>query len=165
MKTLFILRHAEAASERGEGDFARALTPRGIDAAAALGRVMTERGYAPDFVLCSPARRTMQTLENVIQSIKRPAIEYDRKIYETGHAGLMSLIQNFNDIYDSAMIVGHNPAIHQLAANMALDDSGLFIQGLAAGYAPGTLTVLSCPRARWADVMFAENKITDLIVP
>ena len=66
MKTLHVLRHAK--SDWGDSslrDFDRPLNERGWKAAKSMGRVMRERGIAPDLVLVSPAARTTETLARV----------------------------------------------------------------------------------------------------
>jgi phosphohistidine phosphatase len=161
MKTLFILRHAEAAPGSANGDFERNLTPRGMEQAKALGAAMRAKNYAPTLVVCSAAKRTRQTLEGVLETVKIPSVEHTKDIYYATTPELLEFLQALDDKYESVLMVGHNPAIHELAAMLAADGD-LTIQ-LARGYAPGTLSVLSVPGTRWKDVQPNENKLTDIL--
>lgn len=162
MKRIFILRHAETQPSAGGGDRERKLTDRGMMDARGLGAVMRERGYVPEFILCSPVTRTRQTLEQVLESLGKIQTEFEKIIYEGGQPDLMQLLQGVDDKFGAVLVVGHNPSIHQFAASLADEDSKLMDQ-LAAGYAPGTLTVLDVPHMSWADVRMGENKLIDII--
>ena len=162
MKTLFILRHAETMPDTGGGDIARHLTMNGVNAAKALGVAMRDKGYAPQFILCSSAERTTRTLEYVLESIKSASVHHDKKIYHATPDDLLDIIRNFENKYDSAMIVGHNPTVHEAVVRLSDDTSPLF-DTLSRGYAPGTLSVLACPRAAWSDLQAGENRLSDII--
>lgn len=163
MKKLFLLRHALTHPAGEGGDRERQLTSQGLQDASHLGRVMKEKNYLPDLILCSPATRTRQTLDQVLESLPRVEAKFEKIIYEGGYAELVKLISAVNDGYQSVLLVGHNPSIHQLAASLAAEDGGL-VDRLAAGYAPCTLSVLDMPRAHWADLQMGDNTLVDLIV-
>lgn len=167
MKKLFLLRHAETLpGDPGGSDRDRRLTPQGEEDAAALGRYMKQHHYIPDIVFCSPATRTQQTLECVLQSFDVKMVDYPGKIYDGSMNNLLMMIQSADDEFESLLLVGHNPVIHQLAAKMAAERSAAAqMNRLAAGYAPGTLCVYLCPRARWMDVQPGENVLTHLAAP
>jgi phosphohistidine phosphatase len=162
MKRLYILRHAETSPAGEGGDRERKLTPQGLEDARILGETMQERGYVPDFILCSPVTRTRQTLDQILASLGKIQSEFEKTIYEGGYNELMNLVQNVDDACTSLLLVGHNPSIHQFAASLA-HDSGEMMNRLSMGYAPATLTVLDVPRASWADVQPGENKLVDLM--
>ena len=65
MPVVHLCRHAKAAD--GEPDELRALTPRGVDQARALGRQLAEAGETPVVVLASPLVRARQTAEIVAE--------------------------------------------------------------------------------------------------
>ena len=67
MRELILLRHAHAEPpDAGQADLDRPLSPEGLAEAEAAGRWLAEQGLVPDCVLCSPARRTRETLEAVL---------------------------------------------------------------------------------------------------
>jgi phosphohistidine phosphatase len=163
MKTLYILRHAEATPDDGGGDFERPLTDAGIGDAKALGLTMKEKNYAPAYAACSSALRTRQTLEALMEAVKIEPVKYDRAIYHAGAADLFTFAQGLDDRYDSALLVGHNPTVHELAALLAADEPADLVRALARSYKPGTLSILAIPRASWKDLQPGENKLTDLL--
>ena len=163
MKTLYILRHAEALPDGGAGDFERNLSNNGLATARELGAVMQEKNYAPAMALCSSAKRTRQTLDAVMESLKISKVEHSKDVYHADVQDLIDLIHRLDDKYESVILIGHNPTVHQLVATLAADDSPAVPQ-LMRGYAPGTLSVLHVPRASWKDLQPGENKLADLVV-
>ena len=70
MRELILLRHAHAEpATTGQSDLDRPLSPQGLAEAEAVARWLKEQGLVPDRVLCSPARRTRETLEAVMDAI------------------------------------------------------------------------------------------------
>ncbi len=165
MKRLYILRHAQTFPSSAQGDRERVLTPQGLEEARALGRTMKAQNLRPDYILCSPAQRTRQTLAQILNVTGDIAADYPKIIYEGGVNDLMKLIRGAGNEHAALLLVGHNPAIHQFAASLAQDDGNPLLNRLAIGYAPGTLTVLDVPRPRWADLQAGENRLVDLIAP
>lgn len=69
MSAVIFLRHAKSDWYAGaSNDIERPLNKRGRQAAATVGTFLAETGHVPDLVLCSPATRTRQTLELVIEA-------------------------------------------------------------------------------------------------
>src|SRR5256885_16922284 len=99
-RTLVILRHAKAARPAGVADVDRPLTDRGHADAAAAGAWLAARGYVPDLVLCSPAKRTRQTWHGVAMALsaaQAPEARYEAAIYHDGVAGLLDLLQGLTE--------------------------------------------------------------------
>ena len=69
MRDLILLRHAHAEpAAAGESDLDRPLSAEGLAEADAAGRWLAAQGLVPDRVLCSPARRSRETLEAVTKA-------------------------------------------------------------------------------------------------
>ncbi len=65
-KRLFVLRHAKSSwDDPGLDDRDRPLAPRGIRSTKLLAKHVRAQGIEPTQVLCSPSRRTRETLEGV----------------------------------------------------------------------------------------------------
>jgi len=120
MKTLYLLRHAKAERESTSGeDFDRPLMNRGRDNAAALGRTFNAKAR-PDLILASPSKRTMETVEFLSAGwAKCPPIETDDKLYLAPAPRLLDAVRCLPDSADSAMLVGHNPGMEELAIQFA----------------------------------------------
>ena len=165
MKRLYLLRHAKAQHAQGEKDFDRPLAQEGILDADALGKTMVKKSYNPAMIYCSPALRTKQTLDNLrLQPLQAP--KFEESIYDASAGGLLDLIHDSDDGLDSIMIIGHNPALHELALRLTSDESAAsLLQRLLQGYRPATLSVLDCPNQCWNDLQLGENSLTDLLDP
>src|SRR5665213_3343806 len=114
MKTLYILRHAEAAP--GSPDEPRQLTDKGHRQARQVGQAIREKGWRPAAIFCSPAARTKQTWEGL--DLAHPKPDFKKAIYNASTSELLAIVQGAGTV-ESLMLVGHNPAIHALAAALA----------------------------------------------
>ncbi|MCF6275831.1 MAG: histidine phosphatase family protein [Robiginitomaculum sp.] len=164
-KRLFLLRHAIAVNEISDGDISRALAPKGKEDARALGQYMLDNSYVPDLVLCSPARRTRETLEGLqnhleINNINKPDILYSGSTGDYLHE-----IQQCEDSHQNILIIAHNPSIYELLILLAAQGDDSMMQRLSEGYAPATLSIINCICEKWADIQPAENELYALVNP
>ena len=135
MRELILLRHAHAESASpGQDDHDRALAARGRSEAVAAGQWLRERGYIPDRVLCSTARRARETLDLVQDAIGHGETERTDAIYEATPGDLVALADTHREA-PRLLLVGHNPGLEHLAALMSTGQSGDFRGMPAAGIA------------------------------
>src|SRR5579863_8437803 len=110
MSNLLLLRHATALPQDATGDRERPLNPSGRRAAEALARWISDHRLAPETVLCSPARRTRQTLEIIVSAIApAPVILFEDALYLAPAERLLSRLRRIVAGTKSVLIVGHNP--------------------------------------------------------
>ena len=119
--TLLVLRHAKAAGEPGVNDSERPLTSGGRRDAGAAGQWLLARDIAPDLVLCSSARRAIQTWEQVSVALEgaapgKDAVSFERRLYDAGAHDLLDRVNEQPDDAATVLTVGHNPASGQLVA-------------------------------------------------
>ncbi len=161
---LWLLRHAKSSwDEPGLDDRDRPLAPRGERSADRMSDYLLAEGIRPDVVLCSSALRTRETLARVL-----PALGPDLEIHiepalYTFDAG--SLLERVRAIPDgvSAMLIGHNPAMQELAIRLAARGDGL--DTLAQKYPTGALAELEFPAGSWHEVGPATGELTRFVVP
>jgi phosphohistidine phosphatase len=117
MRRLMLLRHAKAERPQfGLADHDRVLAERGHEDAPRIGAYMARHDLVPDRALVSPAARTRQTWEPVAGLLKgRTAVHYEGRLYEAGAQTLFNLIRELGDDAHALLVVGHNPALHDLA--------------------------------------------------
>jgi len=140
MRELILLRHAHAEpANAGQADIDRPLSPEGLAEAEAAGRWLAEHKLVPDCVLCSPARRSRETLEAVLGAVGYVDQRLDERIYEATSGTLAELADEHRDA-DRLLLVGHNPGMEHLAALMHSGQSGDY-----RGMPPGGIVVLSLP--------------------
>lgn len=161
-RRLVLLRHAKAENPPGRADKDRPLSARGHSDAQAAG-VWLAANDLPDLVLCSPSKRTRQTWHGVAANLPArvsPAVSYDRRIYHGGLDDLISVVREIENGVHSALLIGHNPALSQLAFELdpegRLDSDGLRTCGLTvhtvdspwSGCGPGTAPIAARFTAR-----------------
>ena len=140
MRELILLRHAHAESAQpGQADLDRPLSAEGLAEAEAAGKWLASQKLVPDCVLCSPSRRTRETLEAVLAAVGYVDQRLEPSIYEATPGTLASLADAHNDV-ERLLMVGHNPGFEQLAALMHSGQSGDY-----RGMPPGGIAVLQLP--------------------
>jgi len=128
-RELILLRHAHAESAKAGGDDAtRPLSARGITEAEDAGAWLREHQALPARVLCSPARRTRQTLERALGEV---GTMLEPRIYEATAGGLIALIDEHADA-GRLLLVGHNPGFETVVALLTTGQSGDF-RGIPPG--------------------------------
>ena len=119
MLRLLLLRHAKAEQGSGEGDFARALTARGRDDAAKMGHALDTRAYIPDFIMCSSATRTVETLELLAPELaKAPRVAFLKNLYLAPAKRIIEAVRDAPESAKSLMVIGHNPGMEDLAVRL-----------------------------------------------
>ncbi|SBV37531.1 Phosphoglycerate mutase family protein [uncultured Stenotrophomonas sp.] len=141
MRELILLRHAHAEpADNGLADVDRPLSPHGLAEAEAAGRWLLEQRLVPDRVLCSPARRTRETLEAVLGLTGYVEQRLDPRIYDATPGALAALVDEHREV-DRLLLVGHNPGLEQLVALMHSGQSGDY-----RGMPPSAVAVLALPK-------------------
>lgn len=113
MKEVLVLRHAKAEAARSPlEDHSRDLAPRGIQAAEAVGRLITAHKLVPQLLFCSDALRARRTAElAVLQMEPTPQIEFLPELYSADPHDYFTLLQSCRPETSRVMIVAHNPTI------------------------------------------------------
>jgi phosphohistidine phosphatase len=145
-KRLVLLRHAKSSWKDADlADHDRPLNSRGRQAAVAVGRYLHQQGISPTLVLCSSATRTRQTLE-LLELDRGPELSVEDELYGASAADLLLRVQRITAGVTSALLIGHNPGVQDLAATLTGDDERL------ASFPTAALADLRVPVTRWADL-------------
>ncbi len=163
---LLLLRHAKAEPGGQGGDFERALTERGEADARRLGRHLRENGPLPQRALVSPARRTRQTFALVAAALgdAAPAVDHDDALFEAAAGDLLAAVRDIEGA-ERLMVVGHNPAVAELAVSLAGDGDLVERRRLAERFPPGSMAVLEFPGEDWRDVQAGAGRLRTLVLP
>ena len=141
MRELILLRHAHAEPPApGQSDLDRPLSAEGNAEAEAAGRWLREQKLVPDLALCSPSRRTRETLEAVLASIGYVDQRLEDEVYEASPGTLATIVDRHSNV-ERLLLVGHNPGLERLAALMHSGQSGDY-----RGMPPGGIVVLTLPK-------------------
>jgi phosphohistidine phosphatase len=165
MKTLTLLRHAKSAwDDPVAPDFDRPLNARGRLAARTVGREMRAQGLAFDRVAASPARRVVETLDEVAGAYGTLDPSYDRRLYLASADMLLAVIRETDDALRRLLIVGHNPGLEKLALLLTRRDAGPLRDEVELKYPTATLAEISLPSG-WADVREGNGVLVRFIRP
>ena len=137
MHQLLLLSHAKSSwDDTAQPDRDRPLNPRGRLTAAVMRAEMHALGLAPDMILVSTAKRTMETMAALEPWSDTPLIEPMDDLYLASEARLFDAVRAVAETVRSVLLIGHNPGMHELA--MALTDSrtsaGPLVRAVAEGF-------------------------------
>ena len=149
MKSLLLLRHAIALPATSAlGDSERALSPAGRGQARAVGDYLLARNWVPQRVLCSPAARTGETAERVLDALgAQPALVAIDTLYSANLDDMLSVLREHAADAARLLLVGHAPAVGELAS--ALCTRG---DNLALNCEPATLIEVALNITSWPDI-------------
>ena len=118
---LYLLRHAEAESWNPLGnDFSRSLSSIGTHHAKLLSSWAFEKLARPDTVLCSPAKRTRETLAPFLARWPKllATTDYVDSMYNASLNMLLTLTEDAFSYSERLLMVGHNPGIEHMLVNL-----------------------------------------------
>jgi phosphohistidine phosphatase len=120
MRRLLLLRHAKAERAKPNGrDHERALEERGRADARRIGGYLARHNFVPDRALVSPATRTRETWALASQALEQtPAADFDERIYEATPQAILKAIQETPPNVRTLLVIGHNPGLQELAAQL-----------------------------------------------
>jgi len=122
MKTILLTRHAKTI--QGEGsmtDFDRYLTKRGHKDPILVAAELLELGIIPDKIISSSAKRAMQTAEIFADRFDIPRASICQADFIYGYFTTQKLIEYLQSSaakFPIVQIIGHNPKMEELAANL-----------------------------------------------
>jgi phosphohistidine phosphatase len=123
-RRLMLLRHAKS-DWPDVPDRERPLAKRGRRDAPRVGRWLRDRGYLPDIVVCSAARRARQTWELMAPELGgSPSVRFELRAYDASALTLLDLAGELPGPCRAALLIGHNPAISQLVASLTEPPAG-----------------------------------------
>lgn len=119
LEELVLMRHAHAMLPVGaQADFDRALSVTGLDEAWRAGEWLAAETDPVDAVMCSPARRTRQTLARVGEAgCRLPEPGFVDDIYDASLGDLLQAIETrlqTGPMPARLLLIGHNPGLEQL---------------------------------------------------
>lgn len=165
VRTVVLLRHGKSSwSDPTLADVDRPLAPRGERASRRLAKYIRRKRIRPALVLCSPSRRTRQTLEAIDASLgKRREVEVVPQLYGASEQELLEQLRALPESVRSVMVIGHNPGLHRLA--LVLASRGPALPQLEEKFPTGALATLVVPSGSWAALGPGAAELVDYVVP
>lgn len=128
MKTLHLIRHAKSSWEDDTlADIDRPLAPRGIKACAIMAPEIAAAGCDFSHVFTSTAVRAETTIQLIAENLKGRQVTWTAAsdLYTFSASDLLEWCRdNLPPEIDQAVIVGHNPALHDFCNRMMHDPPG-----------------------------------------
>ena len=161
-----MLRHAKSSWDDPDlPDRLRPLAPRGVRAAGAMARHLRAAAVAPDLVLCSPARRAVQTWEGVAPGVPPDtAVEVDEAIYHADADELFARLRDVRSRIRSVLLIGHNPGLQDLAVDLVCSGDVGLRERLLTKFPTGALATIDVP-GDWHDLTWGAASVLALVVP
>lgn len=161
MKRLFLLRHARAGF--GTSDHDRPLSERGSDDSLWLGQYLKKQALLPDHILCSSAKRTRETVDQMEKGSETSVpVTFRKDLYLSSAAHIFDLIKATPPGIKALMIVGHNPGIsllfQQLTHNPPKDARSL-------KYPTGMLAIIDFEGEQWDQIKSGTGQLFKSLVP
>lgn len=153
-KLLLLARHAEAELPSAmQADADRDLTNRGLAGAARLGVRLQELGFRPDYVVCSPARRTHHTANLLSERLDfdLEAVVTTPLLLEPPMRGYLQTLNELEERWAQVLLVAHNPNVSYLAEFLT--------QSPVGSLPPAGLVAIEFSDLPWAAVSGGTGKV------
>ena len=162
---LWLLRHAKSSWDNTDlPDVDRPLAPRGQDAADRMRDFLAAEGIEPELVLCSSATRARETLARVLPGLGTELqVLIEPELYTFDADVLLGRLSRVPGDVESVMLVGHNPAIEELAVQIA--DRGDRLPNLSEKYPTAGLAEITFPAGTWNAIEERPGALTRFVVP
>jgi phosphohistidine phosphatase len=165
-RRLLLLRHAKSSWEHvGRGDHDRPLAPRGRRAVEKLRRHLAELGTPPALVLCSTARRTVETWQGIASAFPAGTpVEMSDDIYGATAGELFERVRKAPADAPCVLVIAHNPGLVDLALDLIATGDVDLRRRLASKFPTGALATLLVPDP-WAELGWGTAELAAYVVP
>lgn len=145
---LLLMRHAKAEAPQMGDDWGRGLTDKGLKQAKIMAKGLESLKLVPNYIVCSSANRTEQTLKRMLKRFgDSPVVESRKSLYDGGMQSVMDELQAIRGDVHTTMIVGHEPTMSMAAQWLSLPDSDPDVLGaMRLGLANASVVVLVSDR-------------------
>ena len=164
MRRLVLLRHAKSDYPAGVGDHDRPLAVRGRRDAPAAGEWIARHVGAVDDVVVSSAVRAQQTWALASPHVTVVgSVVTEPRIYEAPASTLIGIVESLPENAATVLLVGHNPGLEDLAAELVTDGDPDALGRMALKYPTSAVAVLEGD-GQWADLLRGA-RLTSFAVP
>ena len=163
-KTLYLLRHAKSSWEDATlADHDRPLAPRGRRASKSIAEYLRRQRSAPRLVLCSSSERTRETLKRISAGLHGGVeVRIEERLYTASASGLLERLHEVDARVDSVMLIGHYPALQQLALSLA--GAGVDLRRLTEKFPTAGLATLAF-RGGWEELAPGAARLIAFVTP
>jgi phosphohistidine phosphatase len=161
--TLAVLRHAKSSWDEPVPDHERPLAPRGRRALPLLEAHLRQEQVRPDLVLCSSARRALDTLAPLRPALGDPETVVEDDLYGASALEIMGRLRRLDASTGSVMVVGHNPGLHDLVVTLA--GSGDDLDRVRMKFPTAALATIVFELWAWSDLVAGRGRLATYVRP
>lgn len=167
MARLLLLRHAKSSwALPGTQDRERSLAPNGLRVAGLMASLIIKPDFLPDRILCSPARRTRETLAPLLPHLADAGVvEIVDELYEPPAGDYRKAITTHGGSAERLLVIGHNPAIQVTAVKLVGSGDRKLRDQLAAKFPTGALAVIDFDITDWTQIGSKMGRLATFIRP
>jgi phosphohistidine phosphatase len=169
MRELLVLRHAKSSWDAIDAaDHDRELSARGIKAAGKMGALIAERGWLPDRILCSTAKRTRETLSLAQKAWPASfdiAANELASLYLATPSRLLEIVRRQPDEARRLMLIGHNPGLQTFVLRLAGGGDRKLRAAIEAKFPTAALARLTFEVESWRDLGWGDGLLADYQTP
>lgn len=167
MRRLILFRHAKSDwSDDGLDDHDRGLSARGRKAAGPMGAWLAGRGFRPDLVLCSTARRAKTTWDLAKSAFTpSPKARFERGIYLAPPTALLDQVRSAEADVQTLLIVGHNPGLEQFVELLASKGDPEARRALSEKFPTAGIAVIDFPYDDWSKISPNDGRLDRFVTP
>jgi len=160
VKTLYLLRHAKSSwDDASVEDFDRPLNDRGRETAPRMGAFLAREGLVPATVVCSAARRAVETWDLVAPALGRPPNRIETGLYLASSDTILDIVRALPPDADSAMLVGHNPGIEETAIRLGGAGDPALIVKLERKFPTCIVAVIAFDTDDWSEIAEGRGRL------
>ena len=165
MPNLILMRHANAElASPGMRDFDRPLSKNGYAEAHITAKMFLQTGFTISSVFCSPARRTIETLASLRETIPidEDVMACPDGLYSGDVSSYQSLVSSL-ETGANCLIIGHNPMIEHFAFGLVQNGDGTGLSQLKMGFTTAAIAIIELNGA--ANVQISNAKLLHFLNP
>ena len=156
MKNLYLIRHAKSSlADDGLFDHQRPLNNRGLKQLPPMGRAIRADGAFDGSVYYSNAAHARQTLEGLIPCNHHHAIHPAPVLYTFNHEVVLDWLRDRDE--DSITVIGHNPALEELA--------GFLLKHAPEAFPTCSYMHIALPIEHWHEIGKNKGRLERFLTP
>ena len=156
MKKLMLLRHGNAASRTGNmSDYDRPLDNIGKKEITNISNKLKDNKQLPDLIISSSALRAITSAKIIQNKDSIVKISDTEKLYSADAFEYIDILKTQNNIFNSIMIVAHNPTISGFITRLT---------GKHIGMGTGNLCIVELGIEEWSNLNFNSPVIRSTLI-
>jgi phosphohistidine phosphatase len=131
-----------------------------------MARHLAGRGELPELVLCSAARRAVETLAPLREALLegRARVRVEPELYAASAERLLARLRRAPDTAKRVLVIGHDPGLHELAVALARGSRSRALAQLREKLPTGGLVVLAFSGS-WRELAPASARLVEFTRP